>query len=179
MQRLTLLAIILLLSGCFQREPFPYPPTATPYMTPTPSIGVLKAADGTILAKTYCETSGGGMYTFCATHFPNGETIRDIPYDWSADGRYAAACIGATHDTSCGYGEVWDMIHGKKLLTFSSPYCFAWSPTAPSRFAYLDEQGWSLVLDVETGEISQPSDYPDWYRAKYAQSENPATCLKH
>lgn len=178
LSRFFLIAGTFLLLACSEPDPFPYPPTSTPYMTPTPYIGVLHSPDGVAVAETMCQTYAGGIDTFCTTTFPNGETIRDIPREWSVDGRYAAACIGATHDTSCGYGEVWDTINGKKILTFHSPYCFAWSPTEPVRFAYLDKDGRGLVLDVESGEISQQSDYPDWYRAKYAQSENPATCLK-
>lgn len=113
MWRLSLLIIALILVGC--AEPEPIRPTPIPSPTPTPSVAPFKSPDGVILADTICWRSG--INTTCIIEFPNGKTIRGYPgyaSDWSPDGRYAVACIGATHDSPCGIAEVWDMINGQK-----------------------------------------------------------------
>lgn len=184
MWRILLITVVLVGAGCEQPAPFPYPPTSTPYLTPTPVIGVLKSSKGVIVAKTYCQTSGQGMYTSCGTRFPNGEMIFDIPRDWSPDSRYAVACIGATHDSPCGWAEVWDMVKGKKIIEFSPAYCYVWSPTKPHLLGYLIEsqamgsnRAELYIIDVETNESLRQTTYPDWYKAKWAKLTVDTSCL--
>jgi hypothetical protein len=182
MWRLALLIIVLILVGC--AEPEPIRPTPVPSPTPTPSVAPFKSPDGVILADTTCWRSG--INTTCIIEFPNGKTIRGSPgyaSDWSPDGRYAVACIGATHDSPCGIAEVWDMINGQKIVSFP-PFCYNWSPTEPHPIGYLVENSTIdsnevelYVMDVETMTCVRQATYPDWYKEKWANLTVYTSCL--
>jgi len=167
---------ILIFASCISTLPnSSLLPTASPRPTPvlydvyTNTLGL---PDGRILPVKCIASKIGMGETRCDATFPNGNVMEDIsPHDfhYSPDQRFAVReCVRSTHDSSCLNGEqVWDMVNGVRLRTFTGVTWYAWIPGQPHTLAHIEPNGWPRKLffwNLETGDKGFPLACPDWIK---------------
>ncbi len=92
--------------------------TETDNQSPTRSVrtytDTLALPLGTVLP-VECQAFADSMNgPFCQATFPNGTKVANSGgLVWSPDGHYGINCRDMTHDSPCGFFEVWDLDNGK------------------------------------------------------------------
>jgi len=192
MRKAVVLWLLLALGCCTAGSPPPPSPSPSPWPTPTPLLRLaLRSPDGVTRAHIACGGVSGMIYD-CAVYFPNGTVMKNkrlyefeqlahpiktapIFSNWSPDGRYTIVCIGATHDSPCGWWEIWDSVSGEVKHSFYS-YTSGWAPGYDHTHVYLSRQNCAageeefVSIDPATGEKIVFAEWPDWLRAEFGHS---------
>ncbi len=175
-QLLAVVAGILIFAACMSTLP-----SASPLSTisprPTPVLYEIYTStwglpDGRILpVKCVVEKFAMGE-TRCNATFPNGNVMEDVSlhdFHYSPDLRFAVReCVRSTHDSSCLGGEqIWDMVNGVRLRTFTGVTWYAWVPGQTHTLAHIEPNVWPRKLffwNLGTGEKEYPLACPDWIK---------------